>query len=80
MASDNEKTCLMIDCSGVNHKDTFEANTLLRQNGANNDSPKKFGSGYRPSENMYGHDNDVEVNKRRKTNRRSAKPRFLLGR
>ena len=65
----------MIDCSGVNHKDTFEANTLLRQNGASNDSPKKFGSGYRPSENMYGHDNDVEVNKRRKTNRRSAKPK-----
>ena len=59
---------------------TFEANTLLRHNGGSNDSSKKFGSVYRPSENRYGHDNDVQISKRRKTNRKLAKPRFLSGR
>ena len=33
------------------NKDTFEANTLLRQNSTSNDSSK---SGYRPAENRYG--------------------------
>ena len=33
------------------NKDTFEANKSLQQNGTNNDSSKRFGSGYRPSEN-----------------------------
>ena len=129
MAIDNEKTCLTIDCSGVNknrpgrfrteannpdkqvcyfnvftstrinnqenekgiyfqidrvwsktNEDTFEANTLLRQKGASNDRSKKFGSGYQPSENRYGHDNDVQGSKRRKINKKSAKPRFLSGR
>ena len=28
-------------------EDTFEANTLLRQNGARNDNSKEFGGGYR---------------------------------
>ena len=33
------------------NKDTFKANKSLQQNGTNNDSSKRFGSGYRPSEN-----------------------------
>ena len=56
MANNNEKTCLMTDCSGVNkngpgrfrskmNEDTFEVNTLLRQNCASNDSSENFGSG-----------------------------------
>ena len=32
------------------NENTFEANTLLRQNGASNDNSKKFGSGYQPAE------------------------------
>ena len=117
MANGNEKTCLTIDCTGVNkngpgrfrteannpdkhvcylngqnndqmfnvfmsakinkqktqkgiyfqidrvrsktNQATFAVNTLLQQNCASNNSSKKLGSGYRPSENRYGHDNDV---------------------
>ena len=117
LGNGNEKTCLTIDCTGVNkngpgrfrteannpHKqvcylngqnndqmfdvfmsakinkqetqkgiyfqidrvrsktnqDTFAANTLLQQNCASNNSSKKFRSGYRPTENRYGHNNDV---------------------
>ena len=59
------------------NENTFEANTSLRQNDASNDSSKKFGSGYRLSENRYGHDSNVQGSKRRKPNRKSAKPRFL---
>ena len=33
------------------NKDTFKANKSLQQNGTKNDSSKRFGSGYRPSEN-----------------------------
>ena len=33
------------------NKDTFEANKSLQQNGTNNDSSKRFGSEYQPSEN-----------------------------
>ena len=62
------------------NQNTFEGNALLRQNGAGNDSSKKFGSGYRPSANSYRHDNDVQGSERRKTNRKLAKPRFLSGR
>ena len=109
LANDKEKTCLTIDCSGVNknglgrfrteannpekqvsyfnggnngqvfnvltitrinqqetekgiyfqidrvrsktNEDIFEANALLRQNGASSDSSKKFGSRFWPSEN-----------------------------
>ena len=61
------------------NEDTFETNTLLRQNSASNDSSKTFG-GYRPSEIRYGHDYDVQGSKRRKTNRKLTKPRFLSGR
>ena len=44
------------------NKDIFEANTLLRQNSARNDSSK---SGYRPAENRYGLHSDVQGSKRR---------------
>ena len=54
--------------------ETFEANTLLRQNGTSNDNSKKFGSGYRFTKNRDGDDSDF---KRRKTNGRSVKLRFL---
>ena len=40
---------------------------LLQQNGASNDSSKKIGSGYQPSENRYGRDNEVQGSKRKKT-------------
>ena len=30
---------------------------------------KSSEQGYRPSENRYGHDNDVQVSKRRRTNK-----------
>ena len=40
---------------------------------------KSSEQGYRPSENRYGHDNDVQVSKRRRTNKKLAKPRFLSG-
>ena len=53
---------------------------MLRQNDASNDNTKKLGGGHRPTENRYGHDNNVQGSKRRKTNRKSAKPRFLSGR
>ena len=66
-------TCLLLCRSyrvrSRTNEDTCEANMLLRQNGASNDSSKKFRSGYRPSENRYGHDNDVQVSKRRITNK-----------
>ena len=58
------------------NKDTSEANTLLRQNGAINDSSKKFGSGYRPSENRYEHDNDVQGSKRKKQTENRLKQDF----
>ena len=58
------------------NKDTSEANTLLRQNGASNDSSKKFGSGYRPSENRYEHDNDVQGSKRKKQTENRLKQDF----
>ena len=45
--------------------DTFEASTLLQQDGANNDISKKFGSGYRFTKDRTGDDSDV---KRKKTN------------
>ena len=48
------------------NEDTLKPNTLLRQNGASKDSSKKFGSGYQPSENRYGYDNEVQGSKRRK--------------
>ena len=109
LANDNEKTCFIIDCSGVNKngpgrfrteannpekqvcyfnmqnndqmfndfiankinqqdsekgiylqidrvksktiEEKLEVNTLLRQNGATNDSSKIFGGGYRPTKN-----------------------------
>ena len=57
--------------------DTFEANTLLQQNGVSNDNSKKFGSGYQFTEDRIGDDSDV---KRKKTNRRSTKPRLISGR
>ena len=62
------------------NKDTFGANTLLRQNVASNDNPKKFGGGHRPTENRYGHDKDVQGSKRRKINGKLAKPKFISGR
>ena len=61
------------------NEDTFEANTLLRQNSQSNDSSKTFG-GYRRSEIRYGHDYNVQGSKRRKANRKLAKPSFLSGR
>ena len=49
------------------NEDAFKANTLLRENDASNDSSKKFGSGYQPSENSSRHDdNDVQVSKEEK--------------
>ena len=135
LANVNQKTCLTIDCSGINENgprrfrteanspekqvccfnmlnndqvfnvftanrinqqetkkgvyfqtdrvksktnaDLFEANTLLRQNSTSNDNPQNFGSGSRFTKNRERYDSDV---KRRKTNRRSVKPRFPSGR
>ena len=54
--------------------DTFEENTLLQQNGGNNDNSKKFGSGYLFTKDRIRDDTDV---KWRKKNRGSTKPRFL---
>ena len=48
-------------------EETFEPNMLLQQNGASNDSSRKIGSGYQPSENRYGSDNEVQGSKRKKT-------------
>ena len=41
---------------------------------------QKFGGGHQPTEKRYGHHNDLQGSKRRKTNRKSVKPRFLSGR
>ena len=53
---------------------------LLQQNGVNNDNSKRLGSGYRPVENRYEYDSNVKESKRRKTNRKSDKLKFLSGR
>ena len=49
--------------------DTFEANTLLQKNGASNNNSKKFGGGYRFTEDSIRDDSNI---KRKKTNRRST--------